>query len=201
MLIEDIIINEYINAFYNENYSVYTKEQIEQAYCEYMDLSGMFETKQFQQLSYINYLKVRIAVLSPFVEVQRELISTFGEPHFDFSLAERYHYKLVWKNDKKDFLIQLNKIEGRERKYITELRQKEKIYEEEKDKANPQKKSLKESRIDFIRNITILGKNGYSINRNETTMEEYSIMIKDSTEQNKADNAKSFKHRNRHIKS
>lgn len=184
MIIEDLIISIFMEAWFKENYDRLSKQDFEQAYAEYMDVSGLYKSKSFQELSYINYLSIRVASLTTAVNVERDFVNTFGAPYEPgFSFFKRYNYNLFWNGDKEQFLNYLLKIETKELKYKKELVNREKTFVTESAKKVVQQKSLMQTRHEFIRNISTLGKNGYKIERNSTTVEELALIIKESLEE------------------
>lgn len=183
-----------MNAWFNQDFSLITKEEFVLIYSEYLDTSGLFLNEDFERQGYIQHLNSRINYVKMFVKLQRDFIEYFDMPFirdFDF-FKDKYGYFLLWKNDKEDFERQLKKVEMRELKNQSQLEIKIKELEnfrksKGKDKIEkPSEKSLKEGRISFIRTLNSLGKIGYIIDKNSTTVEELSIMIKQQLEENKS---------------
>lgn len=188
MIIEDLIIADFEKAWFKENYETISKEEFEQAYCEYMDVSGLYKTKRFEQLAFINYLSIRVSNLKFAIQAQKTYLETFGEPFvegFTF-FKEKYKYTLTWDGNKDNFLKQLATIERKEKKNEINLSSKEKIFSEEQKKTIVEQKSLMQSRHEWIRNINILKKNGYVLDRNKSTVEELALVMKESMEEQQA---------------
>lgn len=194
MTYQDCTISQFMNAWFNQDFSVIEKDQFVIIYSEYLDTSGLFLNEDFERQGYIQHLNSRINYVKIFVRLQREFISIFDVPFIrDFEFFKnKYGYFLLWKNDKEDFEAQLKKVEMRELKNESHLEIKLKELEDfrknkGKDKVEKtNEKSLKESRISFIRMLNSLGKIGYIIDKNSTTIEELSIMIKQQLEESKS---------------
>lgn len=184
MIIEDLIIRDFEQAWFKENYEKLSKKDFEQAYCEYMDVSGLYKSKRFQQLSYLNYLSVRVTSIKFAINIEKQFLETFGEPYQDgFEFFKRYKYNIFWDGDKEKFLNFIAKIEKKEKKNEVDLAIKQKLFIEEQDKSIVDQKSLMQSRHEWIRNINILKKNGYQLDRNKSTVEELALIMKESMEE------------------
>jgi len=194
MTYEKCTISQFMNAWFNQDFSLITKEQFVLIYSEYLDTSGLFLNEDFERQGYIQHLNSRINYVKMFVKLQRDFIKCFDMPFIrDFEFfKDKYGHFLLWKNDKDDFEQQLKKVEMRELKNQSQLEIKLKELEDfrkskGKDKIEQtSEKSLKESRISFIKMLNSLGKIGYIIDKNSTTIEELSIMIKQQLEENKS---------------
>lgn len=186
MLIENITIDHFMEAWFKKNYEHLSEQDFETAYCEYMDVSGLYKSKQFEKLSYINYLSIRVTSLRTAINVERDFLEATGEPYQDgFFFFKKYGYKLFWNGNKEQFLEYLSKIEKKEKKFETDLVAKQKVFIAEQQKKVSEQKTLMQTRHEFIRNLNVLQKNGYVINRKTTFVEELCLMMKESLEDKK----------------
>lgn len=173
-----------------------TDEELEQAfeivYAQYVDLSGLFVTREFDLSAYIHYLDIRITVIKQFVALQRQFVSEFGEPCMSyFHLVKKYGHSLYWDHKNPNlqlFLEKLNKIEPKEVRYQIELKNKKnELFELHKKRLNQEHTPL-ESRKQFVTNIVRLQKAGFVIN-NDTSMEDVAIAVSDHREASETEKA------------
>lgn len=160
----------------------------ENIHTEFIDLSGT-EIEELSIMKQIKALECDIQSMNIFLFVQEEYIRLFKTPHFDNlkTLAECGH-KLQWNPEAPDpegFLKQLQKVRVKESKKtaLLDLRNKELA---DFRKTQESKKTINNSRSEFIRLMNDLGKEGYQIDKSKTTVEELAIMIKDFNEYQKA---------------
>lgn len=192
MAFEKYVIEDFMSAWFEQDYSKMPREDFETCYAEYLDVSGLFQSEDFERQSYIHHLSQRIERVKMYVKIQREFLAEFGSPYtIDFEeFKDKYGYYIKWNNDKKDFEKQLQKIEKSEQKNIFFLEGKIKELKEFRAKnKKPEidqkdKDSLKKSRQNFIKMLNSLSKIGYNIKRKETFVEELALMIKQQTEEN-----------------
>lgn len=155
---------------------------------QFLDLSGT-EIAEIELLKSIHELNCRIESAKAFFTLQHIWLYHFDEPPAPAVTAMielgKYGYKLEWNGDKDLFKSQLAKYEAKEKKNIVRLdglqKQLDNFHKaEEEAETNPAvKKTIRNSRTEFIRLITELQKFGYTINREVTTMEELAIMYKE----------------------
>lgn len=192
MAFERYVIDDFMKAWFDKDYSKMPLDDFKIVYAEYLDTSGLFQSEDFERQSFIHHLNQRIERVKMYIRIQREFISEFDMPYIlDFDdFRDKYGYVLKWKKDKEDFEKQLEKVEKREHKNITFLESKIKELNEFRNKKSKNEipeddeKSLKKSRHGFIKMLNSLGKMGYEIKRKETYVEELSLMIKQQTEEN-----------------
>lgn len=198
MAYEKYTVKQFIDAWFNKDYSELTEDEFKIVYSEYQDESGLFMSEDFEKQSFIYHLNQRITFIKMFLRLQREFISEFESPFIrDFEMVkDRYGYNLKWNNDINDFEEQLKKIELREVKHTTLLESKIKdfVNSRKKDvvKNNDEVEDLKKSRSSFIRMLNSLGKIGFIIDKKETTVEELSLMIKQQMEEVSEYNQKQY---------
>jgi hypothetical protein len=190
MAFEYYTIRQFINGYFggDESDKGIPKDKLDEVFTEYVNAAGLYETEEFGKVSYIHYISGRINSIKISIRLQREFVEEFGICyHPELKVFEKFGHKIYW-NDKENFLTQLSKIESRELKWISilenEFSQLKKM-RESKNKGNVETKT-KLTRESFIRTINSLGKVGFKIDNNSTTMEEISIMIKQQTEENKS---------------
>jgi hypothetical protein len=155
---------------------------------EFVDLSGI-DIPELDLMRTIHELKCRVEASKCFFQLQHIWLLHFNEPPQPAITAmdelKKYGYRLEWTGDKKVFKRQLAKYELKEKKNEVKLIEKEKELDnfhaaEEQAETNPAvKKTIRNSRTEFIKLLTELQKFGYPINREVTTVEELAIMYKE----------------------
>jgi len=160
----------------------------EKIHTEFIDLSGT-EIEELSIMKQIKALECDIQSMNIFLFVQEEYIRLFKMPHAENlkTLAECGH-KLQWNPEAPDpegFLKQLQKVRVKESRKtaLLDLRNKELA---DFRKTQNSKKTINNSRSEFIRLLNDLGKEGYQIDKSKTTVEELAIMIKDFNDYQKA---------------
>lgn len=170
----------------------------EHIYEQYVDFSGLYETREFEMSAYINSLTVRVNTVHEFARLQREFISQFDIPFVPgFYLVKKYGHTLSWNHDSPDiagFLERLQRVEAKEVRYKAELKRKEtELFEFQKKKITKEF-TLLESRRQFLTQILRLQQAKYVINKKETSVEELSYMIRDQKDLQEEEKAQqSFK--------
>lgn len=187
MTYAECTINQYKKAMYSEDYSEISKEDIEAINTEYVNTAGLFESEEFEKISYIHYLNCRVNTIKLSIDLQKRFIDDFGEPYKDgLELFLSFGYSLSWDNDIPKFIKALNRIEVKEAKYISQLESKVKDFtDSKKNKKTEEKESISQRKGKFIRLVNSLGKMGWKIDNDKTTMEEFSYMVKQQLEENK----------------
>lgn len=163
-----------------------TDEQLriafELIYAEYVDLAGLYQTREFEMSAYIDSLEKRISSVKRFVELQRLFLKEFDVPFLPgFGIVKKYGHRLYWDfnyPDKDAFLKKLQQIEGAEVRYQAELNKKVNELVEFRKKRVKKEFTLLESRKQFITSMNRLQQNKYVID-DKTSMEEIGLMIKD----------------------
>lgn len=173
-----------MRAWFKNDYSEISEKIFKVAYSEYIDTSERFANKEFELVSQIHYLNNRINCVKLCIIIQKEFINNFGKPYIpDFGSFKKFGYTLYWKNNINDFLLALTRIESTEKKNVIKLEAAKKKLIEERAKSNSGESSdlTKESRHDFIKMLNVLGKIGYKIDKDKTTVEELALIIKEET--------------------
>jgi len=167
-----------MNAWFNQEFEEISKEDFDIVYAEYIDVSGLYLSKEFELVAYIAYLKNRIFILKTLIATQRMCIDTFHKPYIEgIELFSTFGYKVEWDGDEKKFLAKMDKMSSVLRSKSTELRHKEFEYEQLKA-AKKEKAPEIQSRHEFIRMLNSFSKYGFSVDKNKTTVEELALMIK-----------------------
>ena len=180
---EDVSIKNFIKAWFNEDRTVLNKEQFEEVYNEYINTAELFESEQFSKVSYLHYVNNRINSISIAIDLQRKFIDIFDVP-FEENLKffMKFGHKLVFK-DKHSFLRVLDRIELKEKKYISIAENTLKAIIDNKAKKIKGEFTLKQSRESFLSMLNSLGKIGYRIDKETTTVEELALMIKQQSDE------------------
>ena len=194
MAYENYTLRQFEKAWFKEDYSEMTKEVFDEVYTEYIDAAGLFNSEDFELVCGIQFTNHRINFINMFVELQLKFMKDFKVPYapaFEL-IKEKYGHVLVWRGKIKDFKEQLERVKIREKKYITIVETKIKELEEnrERDKKlvnqdETKEYKLKKTRDAYIKTFVSLGKIGYSIDRDKTTVEDYASMIKQQFEEYK----------------
>lgn len=166
------------------------RNAFEYIYAQYVDFSGLYLSQEFEIVAYINSLDHRVTTLKKFVELQNLFMDQFKVPYLPgLSIAERYGYKLYWDpNYPESFIKKLDAIPAKEAKFKIRIAEKTKELVELRTKQVKKEHTILETRKDFITMLNRLQQKKFVINKNETTVEELALMIKDSRDQVESDN-------------
>lgn len=185
MQYEDCTINQYIKAKFKKDYTEISKEQLKEIETEYVDTSGLYDSEEFAKTSYIHYLTNRKNSIALSIRLQEEFLVEFGVPFIqELKFLKKFGHTVTWNGDVKDFNRQIRKIEEKEARYTSQLEKciKELIELRKKNDAAKGEEKI-ENRGSFIATLISLGKIGYDIRRDETTMEDLAYMIKKQMEE------------------
>jgi len=168
----------FIDCLFNGDRSALNGGDFDKIFTEYVDLSGVGETREYDLLTSIHNVQCRITFIDTMVKVQKEFFMNFEIPFVNaFDDFRKYGHRLSWNPEKPaDFITQLQRVDVIERKSIAELDAYIKELKSlKKDGVVPDKNGRK----DFIRQLNTLNKAGYKIDREKTDMEELALMIRD----------------------
>lgn len=170
------------------------KSAFEFIYAQYVDISGLYLSQEFEILGYIEGLSKRKGVLEEYVKLQNAYFGNFQIPFLPgLPIAEKYGYKIYWDPAYPDtFMQKLNQIPAKESKYKIRIAEKTKELVELRKKKEKKEHSLLESRKSFITTLNRLQQQKFVIDKSTTTVEELALMIKDVRdiqEENKAQNS------------
>jgi len=179
MAYELYTIRQFRDALYSDKRDIISEEQLKIVEVEYADTAELYETEEFAQSSYIQFVFNRIKFIDNFIELQLLFLKEFDIAYKPaFEKLKKYGHYLKWV-DKEDFLKRIEDIKSREDIYESILEESIKnLNDFRKTKKTSKKQTVKESRNSFIRTVNSLGKEGYSINWDSTTVEELALMIK-----------------------
>lgn len=168
-----------------------TDEELARAFdtieTQYVDISKLFETREFEMSAYIDSVGKRVGTVQRFIELQTRFSDEFDMPFLpQLNMLKKYGHTLVWNPEEPDidyFKKRLSTIENKERKYKSVLSQKVNELVEFKKKIIAKDYSLLENRQQFISMLNRLQQAKFVIDKNETSMEEIGLMIRDYRDQ------------------
>lgn len=185
MAYENYTIDQFMKAWFKKDYSNIKEDEFNTVYTEYIDTAGLYNSEDFEKVAYIYFLNNRINCIKIGIESHKKFIEEFSVPfidNFEF-FANKLGHILKWRNDKEDFLKQLDLVEVKERVYTSKLELKLDELKKSREKRKNENQTEKQTRHSIIRTINSLGKIGYAIDKSKTTVEEFSLMIKQQTEE------------------
>jgi len=160
-------------------------EAFESIHEEYITLAGMEQSGDYILIKQIEYLQTRLKSIGNFIKINRVCMAEVGEPFYPaLTDLKKLGHKIKWDQENPDpvkFLNDLKGIERKERRTESELLNKLRALEAFRQKSTGQAKSLKQQRIAFVSLLNRLGKEGFSIDKDKTSMEELGLMYKDFT--------------------
>lgn len=182
---ESVTVKQFSDAWFFGKYDTLSKEDFDICYSEYIDATGLFSTAEFDLICYVNYLNNKVNVLKLSVSIHKQFVEEFGTPFEEaFFVFRKFGYRVTWKNSKDDFFDQLDKILKKHSKFEIELNSKKQQLEKEREKHKDDKEpDKKKSRVEFLKMLNVLAKIGYRIDKNETTVEEMALMVKQQLEE------------------
>jgi len=187
----DCTIFQFMRCKFDNDFSVLGSgsfEELAQAfdniYTEYIDLCGAY-IPELEIMKGIKALECRLQAVHLYLEVCRQAIE-LPQTEEIIQVINRAIDNLKKKGyspsytNKEDFLKQLKRIESRESQYKVELDRKNKELSDYRKKNT--RNIENNSRTDFIRLLNELGKVGYKIDKEKTTVEELALMVKAQSE-------------------
>src|SRR6185312_13029633 len=187
MQLSDITVRTFMKCLFNKDFEGVGEENWERLYTEYIDLSGMGEEGQLGLYVGIHNLTVRLKFITDYLEFQSKVFHLVGMPHLEkLPYIHKFGHRPKWNpQEPEKFLIELQKIETKEKRNYVELKMLEKELE---DMQKIQKPQTVNARNSFVVMLNVLNKDGYKIDRDKTDMEELALMIKQHGEDIKAIN-------------
>lgn len=181
MTFQECVIRPFMAAMFNANYTVISKEDYEIIFTKYVDVSGIGLTMEYELLSNIHNLNCRIFSISGFISIINECLDNFQMPFGPaINDMKKYGHTLIWTGDIDNLKKQIKSIEVREKRFILEMDEQKKLLSNlKKDGVKPDS----DARESFIRQLNSLGKFGFKIDKDITTVEELSLMIRDYREE------------------
>lgn len=154
---------------------------------EYVDLSGLYITQEFEIVGYINSLDSRIQFMRRWIELQRKFLINFDEPYVPgLKMAKRFGHNLYWDfehPDKDAFLQRIAKIEMSEKKYELQVSRKVDELITLRKKQTTKSPTILESRKTFVSMLNRLQQARFVIDKEKTTMEDLALMVQDYRDQ------------------
>lgn len=184
MAYESYTVQQFFDARYKDDRSIMSEEVYKTVEEEFVDTAGLYNTDEFDKVSYIHFLHNRVNTIGISLNSQRDFVKEFGIAYIpNFELLQEFGYFLIWENEKQ-FLDQLQSIEYCEMVFVDELQNSIKELNDLKEQSKKTRKvySKKQSRESLVRTIVSLRKLGHQIKNTETTVEELAICIKDQKE-------------------
>lgn len=186
MAYEKYNIKQFMDARFDGDRTVMNDEEYGKVYSEYIDTAELYETDEFNKVTYIHSLNNRINSIKMGIILQKRFIEEFGIPYIPgFAMFKKKGYILHWKDDIAMFLTYLDGIADKEKMYISKVEVELKQLSDMRAKKNKGEYTTKEKRGSFILTLNSLGKIGYNVDKEKTTVEELSYMIKQQKEDNK----------------
>ena len=184
MKCEKVTLDIFIDAWFNHYFTQITKDDFDTVYSEYIDISGLYNSKEFELFTYINYLKNTIFTIKTLIASQLMFIETFHQPYIDgLHFFEKLGHKVEWDGDEKKFISKMDRISSLMRAKNTELKRKEFEFNQLKEAKKSEDKTPIQSRHEFIKMLNTFNKNGYHIDKSKTTVEELALMIKQTQDE------------------
>lgn len=186
MAFENYNIRQFKRAMFNKDFSEMSEEEFKIVHNEYVDAAGLYDEEELDATSYVFFLNSRINSIRVAIVLQRKFIDNFGVPYLpNLEMFKKFGHNLFFNKGVEDFLRQLKRIELKEKKYETKLEESVNELVETRSKKEKKEYSVKQTREAFIRTINSLGKLGYKIDNETTTVEELAYMIKQQFEESK----------------
>lgn len=178
---EDVTVKQFKKAWFKGDRSFLNDEDFKNVYTQYVDTSGLYESEEFNKVSYIYLLNNRINTVTLFVKLQKEFIEEFDIPFlpsFAF-IKESLGIVFEWRENKQRFIKDLEKALKKENKYKTVIDEEESELLEMRRLKNRKEFTLKETEASFNKMIYSLRKQGNPIHLEETNVQELAVIIKE----------------------
>jgi len=182
---ENWTVRQLMNAWFKKDYSEMSEEEFYIVKTEYIDTAGLYDENVFQKVSYIHFINSRINSITLSIKLQKDFLKEFGLPYKPaLPFLNKFGHRVRWNGDEEDFISQLDKVEKRESRYTSILENEMvELKKLQKETKTPEEDDDKLTRERFIRTVNTLGKIGYKIDYDKTTVEEMALMIKQQTEE------------------
>jgi hypothetical protein len=188
MAFENFTIEQFMKALFegDRSESGIPEKLFEVVFNEYADYAGIYSSEEFEKSAYLHFLLNRVNSIAIAIKLQADFLSEFGFPCEEkLKFFLRFGHRIVWTGDKDKFVNDLIAIKSSESRYVSKLNMTYKELEDIKSKKGSEDISKKEQRKSFIRLINTLSKNGYTIDKKKTSVEEFAIMINQELEYSK----------------
>lgn len=168
-------------------------ENWEIIYTDYVDMSGVANTRETQVSISIFNIDARLTAIELFLYCIEDYYKATGLIYEDpVKSLRNYAHKLVWNNDWPGYQAQINRIRSKEAKRKSERDGLEKELDKLKTHGMKANNITNSEKNNFTRLINALQKeNGYPFDRDKTMMDAFSLMQKEYTDAcNEAKNRK-----------
>lgn len=166
------------------------RNAFEYIYAEYVDLSELFISQEFEMVAYINSLDNRIQFMRRWIELQRKFIFNFKCPYIkSFFMVKKYGHNVYYDWDQPEqkrndaFLQKLAKMELGEKKNDLMVAKKVDELMALRKKKVAKIHTILESRKSFISMLNRLRQAHFVIEDDKTSVEDLALMIKDYRDQ------------------
>ena len=173
LTLADITVRRFMQALFNKDLT--DLPNWEELYTSYIDLSGLGQEGQLGLYVGIHNLEVRLSFMTTWLETQAGIFKATGIIYTPgFENVHRYGHRPV--DNAETFETQLNRIEAKEKTYVSHLR---KLRKELEQMQKAEKPETVNARNQFVTMLNVIGKSQqYAINKDTTDMEELCLMIK-----------------------
>lgn len=160
-------------------------EAWEAIYVEYVDLSGLAATAEYELIKTIHNLDARLRAVPAYVKVNLACIGNFGKLHAGAtSKLAKYGHKIP--DDLEKAVQVLQAVSKREQRYEHDLKAATASLEKLRGLKVEKNNDTKKQRRQFISKLNTLG-TIYRIDRDKTTVEELALMEREQSEKNQTD--------------
>lgn len=182
--LSDINVRTFMRCLFNKDYT--DVPNWEELYTQYVDLSGIGNTRQYELMVAIHNINVRLTHITSFLELQMNCYKQLNMPFVAaFADMKKYGHRVTWNPlNPTDFLDQLKRIETKEKRNYAE---RETLLVQLKEfQTTGIHKEKDTDRNDFVKMLNALNKKGYRIDKDDTDMHELCLMIKEMNEEAEA---------------
>jgi hypothetical protein len=147
----------------------------DEIYTSYIDVSGLSQEGHLGVLVGIHNTECRLQFITSWLETQYKIFNLTGQiytPALDD--IKPYGHRIT--ADPQTFISQLQKIEAKEKKHISQLRR---LQKELSALENIKQHNTVDARNSFVIMLSVLRKSYGPIDRDTTNMEDLAIMIKE----------------------
>lgn len=183
MTAADCTLRQFKKAWFDGDRSDIDDETFQNIHLEYIDISGLTRTRELELNSQLYALQNRVERVKWLLYGLRLSVAEIGRP-FDLAINDlkKLGHKIYWDSDPAQFEKLLQKIEGKEARYIMQLQEKEKELIDFMKAQTKGDASMIQTRQQFIKNEIELRRRGHYIKENETTVEEFALIMKTENE-------------------
>lgn len=181
MIISECSIKVFMDCLYNKNIEAAGGEESwGLLYTTYVDMSGAADTKECSLRRSIHNINCRLTFISEMIQLQILCFNNFSQPFAEgLKRLKEYGHRITFNGDAEDFRKQLKRIELREAKKIAERDNLNKNLSQLLKEGMKVENIQADDRSNFIRLLNAIAKHqGYGINKTETMMDEFALMVK-----------------------